>query len=99
MTISKLTIPRVDADDPHSAIDYATLGATLELNANIAELTAFAVEHYQSTDRDMAPLAVFALFMAKAREQRLRGNISTALVAERNAQTIYEREIRPDNRW
>lgn len=94
-----VTIPRVDPTDPHSAIDYAELGATLELDADVSELTAFATKHYQSTDGAMATLATFALFTAKAKEQRLRGNIEAALVAERNAQTVYDREIKKGNRW
>lgn len=94
-----VTIPRVDPSDPHSAIDYAALGATLEMNANAAELAAFAVKHYQSTDSAMAALATFALFTAKGKEERLKGNINTASVAERNAQVVYDRDIKPGNRW
>lgn len=36
---------------------------------------------------------------AKAREQRSRGNFELAEVAERNADSIYSRCIKPENRW
>ncbi len=79
--------------------EYAQLGAELECDANQKQCQEFAAKFWQSADRAMASLACFALFKAKAIESRLAGRIEEALVAERNAQTVHERDIREENRW
>lgn len=81
------------------SIDYAAIGSELDHCRSVDDLVSFASKFYQSTDSAMAALATFATFRAKAVEQRLRGNIETALNCERNADTVIRTSIRPENRW
>lgn len=90
---------RADPSDPHSPINYATLGAELECNANGAELAAFARRFGMSTDGAMRALATFCAFKATGVCERLAGRIDLAQIAEGNAETVYQREISADNRW
>ena len=89
-----LTLPKTF----HPA-EYAQLGAELECDATTAELAAFASKFGTSTDGAMRALASFALFKCSAICLRRAGRIDEAMVQEGNAQTVYEREIREENRW
>ena len=91
------TIDITRKDD--GSIDYAAIGSQIEHAESIEAQLKFAAKFWQSTDAAMAELACYAIFCAKAREQRLRGNIELAEVAERNADSIYSRCIKPENRW
>lgn len=90
---------RAGASDPHSAIDYAALGAELESNANSGELAAFARRFGMSTDGAMRTLATFCAFKATGVCERLAGRIDLAMIAEGNAETVYQREMTAANRW
>jgi hypothetical protein len=90
---------RADANDPHSAIDYAALGADIECRANGGELAAFARRFGMSTDGAMRALATFCLFKSTGVCERLAGRIDAAQLAEMNAETVYTREIAAANRW
>lgn len=90
---------RNDPSDPHAAINYASLGAELEMNANSGELAAFARRFGMSTDGAMRTLATFCAFKATGVCERLAGRIDAAQLAEMNAETVYQREITADNRW
>lgn len=85
--------------DHFRTIDYAALGAHLEMNSDPSELRDFAKRFGTSTDGAMRSLACFALFIAKAKQARHTGDIEYAVTNERNAQTVYERDILPANRW
>lgn len=94
--MSKLpAIPRTD----DGAIDYAALGSELEHHYDSAALGAFARKFGQSTDGAMRSLATFALFLCAAKCERLAGRIDAAQLAEMNAETVYTREIRAENKW
>lgn len=93
------TIPRIDSEDPHSAIDYAALGSEIEHNYTQRERGAFFRAFEKSTDAHMAALSTFCRFKCEAVGERLAGRIDAAMLAEKNAETVYEREIIPANRW
>lgn len=95
---SLVKLARFEPSDPHSAIDYARLGSELE-HADSATLAAFARRFGVSTDGPMRSLATFALFLCTARCERLAGRIDAAMLAEANAETVYQREITETNRW
>lgn len=95
---SLIRLNRVSPSDPHSAIDYAQLGSELE-HSDAALLMAFHRAHDQSTDIAMRALASFAFWSANGKCERLAGRIDAAMLAERNAETVYQREIKPENRW
>ena len=80
-------------------INYAAIGSEIEHNYDSAQCAAFARKYHQSTDGAMASLATFARFVCTAKCERLAGRIDVAQLAELNAQTVYEREIKPANRW
>lgn len=89
-----LTMPKT-----FTASEYAQLGAELECDASSAECAAFARKFGTSTDGAMRALACFALFKGEAICLRLAGRIDEAMLAEANADTVYKREIKPENRW
>lgn len=94
--MSKLpAIPRTD----DGAIDYAALGSELEHSSDTAALAAFSRKFDQSTDGAMRALATFAHYRCTAVCERLAGRIDAAMLAEANAETVYQREIRAENRW
>lgn len=91
-----IAIPR----NEDGSIDYCKLGMMLEHDASTAELARFASRFKGSTDGAMAALATFASFTCTAKCERLSGRcIDLARIAESNAQTVYERDIKPENRW
>jgi hypothetical protein len=90
-----IEIPRKD----DGSIDYALLGCTLEVDANTEQLARFASRYRGSTDGAMAALAMFASFTCTAKCERLAGRIDAAMLAEKNAETVWQREIKRENRW
>lgn len=90
---------RGDPSDPHSPICYASLGCELEHNCSAGELARFAGDMWQSTDPAMRSLATYARFLSHAKRYRLAGDISAAVINEAAADTVYERDILPENRW
>jgi len=80
-------------------INYAEIGSEIEHNMDLDELLEFCKKHSQSTDQDMAKLAMFAAFKAASTKSRLDGCIADCAIHESNADFIYSYEIRPDNRW
>lgn len=84
---------------PDGSIDYRKLGAWLELDASSGELGRFSRDMWQSTDGAMRSLATFASFLCTAKCERRAGRIDAAMLAEANADTVYQRDILPENRW
>ena len=80
-------------------IDYARIGANIELNLSAEQCLSFWRNHKGSTDQAMADLAIFAKFLSLAKRYRLDGDIESALRNERNAEYVYERSIKPEHRW
>ena len=62
-------------------------------------LAAFARRFNQTTDAAMRTLANFCAFKATGVCERLAGRIDAAMLAEANAETVYQREITEANRW
>lgn len=89
----------IDSHRTGDAIDYAALGADLESRGNGAELAAFARRFGMSTDGAMRSLATFCSFKSTGVCERLAGRIDAAMLAEANAETVYQRDITPANRW
>ncbi len=80
-------------------IDYAAIGAKLDINAQPDQLSRFAKRHGKSTDPALYTLAQYASFKLFAVRSRLEGNISDALEHEANCEAIYKHDITPANRW
>lgn len=80
-------------------INYKEIGSRLEHTEDQDELAEFKKKYWRSTDSAMASLAVYALYRLSSMCERKAGRINQAQLTERNAQTIYERDIKPENRW
>lgn len=91
-----MEIPRIEGTDK---IDYAKLGATIEHNLSQREREEFWKKFQFSTDQAMSALGTYCRFKWNATRSRLAGVIDNAEVQDRNADTVYERVIKPENRW
>lgn len=78
---------------------YGNLGAKIELNMTQNERNSFWRINWQSSDQAMAKLACFARFKHSATYLRLAGRTDEAQLQDANADTIFEREIEPQDRW
>lgn len=80
-------------------INYQDIGCELDTTEDLEYLSGFIKKYRQSTDQAMATLATFARFKLESRKLRLAGRINEARLQERNAETVYEREVLLENRW
>lgn len=82
-----------------SDINYQLIGSCLEQTKDQDELAKFRNKFKGSTDSAMASLATYASFRLSSLCLRVAGRINEADLAEMNAYTVHERDIKIQNRW
>jgi hypothetical protein len=90
-----MQIPRKENND----IDYVQLGVDIEHNMGQKDREEFWKKFQFSTDSAMADLGTYCRFKWHATRDRLAGNVGSAEISDKNADTVYERNIKPENRW